>query len=333
VRTALTVGERVTGELLSFLEGERRELEPEALPLLDEIEALIRAGGKRLRPRFCYWGFVAGGGRPGREILRVAASLELLHTFALIHDDVMDASSLRRGRATAFRALGPPAAILTGLLGFVLADRLFTTAGFSPEAVARASDRFDRMRARAIAGQHLDLLAARSREPAEETAWRIAELKSASYTVTDPLVMGALCATDDRRVIEMLEAYGVPLGLAFQMRDDVLGVFGDPSETGKDRDGDLREGKQTVLVARALRLATGEQRAFLARALGDPELTPSGAERAREIIVTTGALDATEETILELTGKATGALDAGLLGPEAAEALASLADEVTQRVR
>jgi geranylgeranyl diphosphate synthase type I len=346
-RSAPSLTTRVTDELLAFIKAERSCLEREALPLMDELEALVQAGGKRIRPRFCYWGFVAAGGSDGPEILRVGAALELLHTFAMIHDDVMDDSPLRRSRVTTFRALaelsagvphrgdprrfGTSAAILTGLLGFVLADRLLLTCGFDPRIVTRAAERFDRMRTRAIAGQYLDLLAAHRGEADESTARRIGVLKSAGYTITDPLAIGALCASDDRRVISALDAYGTPLGEAFQLRDDVLGAFGDPVETGKDRDGDIREGKQTVLIAKARAMAGAAQREFLDAAVGDRSLSAKDAERVREIITSSGALAATDALIAELTTTAKAAIDPSILGAEASEALLALADEVTQR--
>jgi geranylgeranyl diphosphate synthase type I len=348
-RPSASLARRVTDELLAFIEDERADLEREVLPLLDELEALVRAGGKRIRPRFCYWGFIAAGGSEGPEILRVGASLELLHTFALIHDDVMDHSPLRRNRLTTFRALaelsagvahrgdpqrfGASAAILTGLLGFVLADRLFLTSGFPPEVITRAADRFDRMRTRAIAGQYLDLLSAHLGEADEPTARRIGALKSGGYTIVDPLAIGALCASGGPPQIEVLEAYGSPLGEAFQMRDDVLGAFGDPSETGKDHDGDLREGKQTVLLAKTRARADPAELAFLDAKIGDRNLSAQDAERVREIIVSTGALGATNELIDELASRAIEAIDPALVGAEASDALRALADEVTQRRR
>src|SRR5919109_166270 len=224
-RREASISRLVTDELLAFISAEREGLEREALPLLDELEALVEAGGKRLRPRFCYWGFVAGGGEPGAEIIRVGASLELLHTFAVIHDDVMDRSPLRRNRTSTFRALadlsagvphrgdplrfGMSAAILTGLLGFVLADRLFLTSGFPADVVLRAAERFDTIRTRAIAGQYLDLLSAHRVEADEATALRIGTLKSAGYSVLDAAVGDRhLPAEDADRVRGIIESTG-----------------------------------------------------------------------------------------------------------------------------
>ncbi len=344
---AIDLARRVTDELLAYIDDERATLEPEAQPLLDELESLVASGGKRLRPRFAYWGFRAGGGEDSREIVRVGAALELLHTMALIHDDVMDRSTLRRNRASTFRTLaelsagvehrgdperfGASAAILTGLLGFVLADRLFGAADFGSERKQRATDRYDAMRARAIAGQYLDLLAAFRGRADEDTARRIGSLKSGSYSVADPLAIGAMLSSDEPRVVVALDRYGHPLGEAFQIRDDLLGTFGELAQTGKDRDGDMREGKQTVLLAKAQKLANTQQRRVLEIHVGDPHLSPSDADQVREVLVSTGALEATEQLVDELRGRAKGALDTDVLDAVAVEALAALADEATVR--
>ena len=347
ISPAIDLAQRFTDELLAFFETERSQLEPEAQPLLDELEALVTSGGKRLRPRFAYWGHRAAGGDDGPAIMRVGAALEILHTMALIHDDVMDRSTTRRNRASTFRALaelsagvehrgdphrfGASAAILTGLLGFVLADRLFRTAGFSELDTNRAAERYDRMRGRAIAGQYLDLLAAHRGDADASTALRIASLKSGSYTVADPLCIGALLAGDDLHVVDALDRYGQPLGEAFQVRDDILGMFGDPELTGKDRDGDIREGKQTVLLAMARERANKRQLRILSTHVGDPELNERDADRVRDVITETGALADTEALVSVLAHDARNALVSDVLDRTAVDALVSLANEATVR--
>jgi geranylgeranyl diphosphate synthase type I len=341
------VAGRVTTELLAYIETERASLEPEAQPLLDELESLVTSGGKRLRPRFCYWGHRAAGGSDGTEIVRVGAALELLHTMALIHDDVMDRSDVRRNRASTFRAFaelsagvehrgdprrfGASAAILTGMLGFALADRLFRTSGFGAARMTAASDRYDRLRTTAIAGQYLDLLAAHRGRADEPTARRIAVLKSGSYSVADPLVIGALLATDDVRLIGPLEAYGLALGEAFQMRDDILGTFGDDQETGKGRDGDVREGKQTVLLAKARAAADEAQRTILDTWIGNAEASTLEVDLVRHVIVETGALGEVEKLVDRLAHAARDAIETAPLAAEAVRALGDLAVHATVR--
>ncbi|HVE92309.1 MAG TPA: polyprenyl synthetase family protein [Actinomycetota bacterium] len=332
LRTRVDVG------LLEFLRDQRDDLPADARPLVDELERLVTAGGKRLRPVFCYWGHIAAGGADGEPILQVAGALELLHTFAIVHDDVVDRSPLRRGGPAAHESLsadgggwfGVSAAVLAGDLAMVLADSLMSRAGFPPEAMGRARQMYDRMRVRAIAGEFLDLRASRDGFADEQQARRIARLKSGGYTVADPLAIGAALATDDPDVQRVLSAYGLPLGEAFQIRDDILGVFGDPSVTGKDRDGDLREGKQTVLVAMARRLDPRAS-AVLNAHLGRRDLDTQDAARVREAILESGALAAASDLISRLAGDAVSAIDADVIGAHAASALEDLAARVAVR--
>jgi geranylgeranyl diphosphate synthase, type I len=341
------IAARVDAALEAFIESERPALDPEAQPLLDELESLIVSGGKRLRPRFCYWGFRAAGGRDNAEIVRVGAALELLHTMAMIHDDVMDGATTRRNRASTSRALaelatsvehrgdpkrfGGSAAILTGMLGFVFADRLFRIASASLGGSAAASERYDRLRTRAIGGQYLDLLSAHRGHADEAIARRIASLKSGSYTVADPLAIGALLASAADHVVASLDAFGRPLGEAFQIRDDVLSTFGDATATGKDIDGDLREGKQTVLLAKARALADDEQHKILDTYVGDPDLEGADADKVRDVIVATGAREATDDLVGTLVEEAKAALADASIDDDSRRALLQLADESTAR--
>jgi geranylgeranyl diphosphate synthase type I len=238
---APALGARVDEVLRAFL-AERREdmaaLDPSAAGAIDEVLRLIDAGGKRLRPILCYWGYRAGGGSDGIEIVRAASALELLHTMALIHDDLIDAAAERRGvetvhvrltrlggagrggRAGAPRGGGGRAgALLVGDLAAVLADLLLLESGFPPEALARALDPYHRMRMTMAAGQWLELLGA----PPADTAsiMRRATLRGGAYTTEGPLAIGAALAGTSREVAETLARFGEPLGRAFQLRDDL----------------------------------------------------------------------------------------------------------------
>lgn len=328
----LSVAEPLDALLQSFVDERRVEvqaIDPRLAEVLDEISGLVAAGGKRLRPAFVYWGHRATGAAHEPEVLLPAGAVELLHTFALLHDDVMDRSVSRRGRPAAHAALaalhraearsgdsdwfGVSAAMLAGDLTFVWADELFDATALPAEAMVRARRVFTTLRSEVIAGQYLDLAlaadptalgATRSpsagvpAEDAERAAQKVALLKSARYTVTRPLLLGAaLAAQPDPPVEAALQAYGDAVGVAFQMRDDVLGLFGDPDETGKGVVEDLREGKRTLLLLRALRLATPAQREVLAARVGDPHLDESGAARVQEVVAATGALASVEALI------------------------------------
>jgi geranylgeranyl diphosphate synthase type I len=283
---------------------------------------------------FCYWGHRAAGGGDSPEIVAAASSLELLHTFALIHDDVMDRSPRRRGLPATHVELardgdahfGVSSAILAGDLALTLADEAFRSSGFAPAVLMEGLREYNIMRAEVVAGQYLDLAAANDRSIDEAAARRVAALKSGGYTVARPLRIGAALAGGDERERSMLAAFGEPLGEAFQLRDDVLGAFGDPEVTGKDTDGDLREGKRTFLVIRALAAATPGDRTFLDRNLGRDDLDASSAERIRRILRDSGALEGTLALIGELRARALDALARADLPLEAASALAELVD-------
>jgi geranylgeranyl diphosphate synthase type I len=342
----------VEQELHDVLDEQRRrvrDLAREAVLLVDEVARTLAAGGKRIRPLFCYWGYRAAGGEDGPPIAMAGAALELLHTSALIHDDVMDRSHFRRGQPTAFRMLArertpPPvegadpderfgraAAILAGDLAQAFADELLADSGFDTARLMEAFRHFNDMRVQAVAGELLDVLLARRGEADEAAARRVAILKSASYTVVGPLLLGAALGGAEPRVREVLARYGWPLGEAFQLRDDVLGTFGDPALTGKDRDTDIREGKQTALVAKARRLADPSDGALLDDWLGREGLPPDQVEAVRAVIRSSGALEETVGLIEALTGEAVAALAGAPLASEVARALEDLAAVVALR--
>ena len=321
-------------------------MDPALVLVARQIEELIAAGGKRLRPAFVYWGHRATGASHDPGVLPIAAAVEMLHTFALLHDDVMDRARRRRGRPTAQRAFeavhrrdrldgdpvwyGTAAAILAGDLAFVWADDLFERATLPSRVMAGARRVFTTLRSEVMAGQYLDLRLDRLANVGAAAARQVALLKSGRYTVTRPLEIGrAMAGDDDRETGRALAAYGDALGVAFQMRDDILGLFGDPVRTGKSCLSDLREGKRTVLVLRALSLATAAERATLECALGDPALDEAAAERCREIVASSGAL-ASVETLVRTRHAA--AIDAIRQLPEPARgALATLAASVVHR--
>ena len=318
----------------------------ELAPLADALVALV-AGGKRLRPAFCYWGHRAAGGADGEPVVKAAAALELFQACAIIHDDVMDGSDTRRGQPSAHRRfaalhrehawLGDPesfgsgAAILLGDLCLSWSDEMLATSGFGPAELARGDRVFAEMRTELMGGQYLDLLEQARGGGSVARALRVARYKSAKYTIEKPLHLGAALAGADQDVLDGLSGYGLPLGEAFQMRDDLLGVFGDPAQTGKPAGDDLREGKRTALVAMALEAADDAQAEAVRRHLGDPHLGPEGVEVLRTVLVDTGAVARVEALIAELTGDALAALDLAPLDDAACDVLRALAAAATAR--
>ncbi len=310
---------------------------------VDLTSSMVLNGGKRLRPAFCHWAHRAAGGDPDDPVLVDAqAALELLHAFALAHDDVMDGAELRRGQpaihrhraehhasegwAGESRRFGDAVAILVGDYLHVLADGLIAGAGAHTETVWR--DLWTELRTELNVGQYLDVLGAANRSLTAEAAQLIVRYKSGRYTIERPLELGATLA-GDRELGMALGTYGEPLGEAFQLRDDVLGCFGDPVELGKPVGDDLREGKATLLLAFAREAADPEQADLLARVGG--ALTATEVTAIGEVFVATGALDQVERRIAHQTEAAIAALDQLTLPADARIALVELAHFVSAR--
>ena len=339
--------------LMDFLGGLRERAERiGALSLLETAQACI-AGGKRLRPAFCYWGYVAAAGRPADPdpLLRAAASLDLLHASLLVHDDLLDGSDTRRGAPSAhrrFEALlpgpratrfGEAAAILLGDVLFSWSAEMFESAGLSPEAIRDAAPVLATMRSEVLLGQYLDVAAAfgatdRSTRQAQiHTAEKVLEFKSARYSVRRPAELGATLGEAPPGLLAALGTYGSLVGRAFQLRDDILGVFGDPGATGKPAGDDIREGKRTVLVLTALENGDARQHDTLDSLLGTPGLTEEDLMTAREIIEATGARNSCEELIARSATEALTALEGADMDAEGRSALITLAGLATDRDR
>jgi geranylgeranyl diphosphate synthase type I len=333
--------ERCLRQLLARERERWASLDPELDAPLDSLERLILSGGKRLRPSFCHWAFVGAGGDPAdRRVVEMGAALEMLHAFALVHDDVMDGSAVRRGADTVHREharrhvgagwrgedrrYGEGVAILVGDLALVYADALLAEAPVPARAV------YDELRVELCMGQYLDLLGTARGRVGLEGARQIARYKSGKYTIERPLHMGAALAGHLDPLEGPLSAYGLPLGEAFQLRDDVLGAFGETAATGKPVGDDLREGKPTPLLALAHERATPAQAAELDR-VGDPALEEAAVGRLQEVLVATGALDELERRIAALTDEALTAAAALPLCGGARDALAELAVYVSRR--
>jgi geranylgeranyl diphosphate synthase type I len=343
----------VIAEILeSFIARQRAALAPlgpDLDPLLDAAQRAVE-GGKRLRPAFAYWGWRSAGGSASKttSLMRAAAAIELVHASALIHDDVMDSSAIRRGAPaahTAFTALrlddataakaetfGTNAAILLGDMLLAWSDELLGDSGFKPKAIRRGRIYFDRLRTEVSAGQYLDVLAQTRPRSTGPDAMRVLRYKSAKYTVERPLQLGAALGKASPQLLAALSSYGVPLGEAFQLRDDILGVFGEATVTGKPSGDDIREGKRTLLVARAFDRADARQRATLEASFGNPRVGVGGVAAVQEVLRETGALGAVETVISELTSAALSALaHAPIDDAEAVKALRTLGDRATRR--
>ena len=340
--------QEVVDDYVTEMASRLTHLGPDADRLLTEARAAV-SGGKRFRAAFCYWGFRAV--RPAvvdeRALLRACAALELLHASALVHDDLMDASDTRRGRPATHRGFeaehrrdgwrgdpeqyGAAAAILLGDLLLAWSEELLRRCGLPPEEVAAATELFDLCRNEVITGQFLDV-SVQARGAADvDAAMTVLRYKSAKYSIERPLQIGAALAGATEEQLAVIGAFGLPLGEAFQLRDDLLGVFGDEATTGKPAGDDLVEGKRTVLVALALDAAPADDAALLDRSLGTA-LDPETLARLRTVIADSGAPAQVETVITELVEHALVALDKAEVDDHARQVLRSLASAATDRV-
>ena len=308
----------------------------------DVAEALVDAasGGKRLRGALVCWSSLAHGGRSAEDMMGAAVAVELVHLSALVHDDVIDRADTRRGRPSVharFAAAGGDedfgrnVAILLGDVLLAAAPAALETCTVDPGALTRARSALVRLQVEVMAGQFLDVEAAAQRDADVARALTIAMLKSGRYSVARPLELGALLAGVPEEDAARLLAVGDPIGVAFQLRDDLLGVFGDPTTTGKPAGADLIEGKRTLLVAEALaRLTATERDAFETR-FGTDDLDTAGVAALSATIETCGAREALEQRIDGLRGEARDAARTLGLGPDAVTALDGLADWAATR--
>ena len=358
----------VSAEISAFLSEQSSVLDsmgPELVPV-HLMASQMLCGGKRIRPAFCVWGYVAAAGIPTDEelkpLLAAAGSLDLLHVSALVHDDLMDSSDLRRGRPAAHRqfealhanagwlgdsaAFGRAGAILLGDLLVMWSAQMLHGAGVDQSTLERALPIVEAMRTEVTCGQYLDMVAQahplRKRAPAigslrptielaMDDASRVVEYKAARYTVQRPCQIGAALGGGDDELYFALGAYGSPLGRAFQFRDDLLGVFGDPQVTGKPAGDDLREGKRTVLVAHAYAHAGDAGQKLLLQRLGDPALDDRGIGELQQVIVESGARDAVESMINEYYERALKTLHDTEITVEGRAGLTALADAAVRR--
>ncbi|WP_291546389.1 polyprenyl synthetase family protein [Brevibacterium sp.] len=319
-----SIAAEVSTRIEVFLESKAAEflaISPDAHDIGQALLDFTR-GGKMIRPVLLWWGFqLAVGDDQSRDrlaggVAEAAGSLELLHAAALIHDDVIDHSDTRRGKPSLHRRFearhcerryqggaepfGVAAAIVIGDICLALSEELFeksqTVLGITSSARSlRATLRRDVM-----VGQYLDVLAEvvpLEDERIGERAWEVLSYKSAKYSVEQPLLLGAALGGADEDQLAEISRFGLPLGQAFQLRDDVLGVFGDPAATGKPAGDDIREGKRTVLIAESMKNLSPKQVQFMAERLGDPNLSDAEVGECVAMLTESGGLDAVESFI------------------------------------
>ncbi len=313
-------------ELLSYLDdqsGKLSKIDPKGEILLKEIRKMILSGGKRLRPSFSYFGYLACGGKERKKARFASFALELGHTFALIHDDIIDNSGLRHGQPTVFKSLGTAGAILAGDLALILADEIFTGLNFS----SKAKGYFDLLKKEVIIGEYLDVLGGET----EKEVLKIIEYKTARYSVVRPLQIGASLAKAEDKVFKVFEVYGLSLGIALQLADDILGMFGKEEIIGKPVGQDLEEGKVTLLLIKTKERAKKEDREKLDSLLGKKSPSKKDLDWVRNLMVETGSLSYCQNLAKEYVLKAKSALGTYPFVKEGKGFLFEVADFITER--
>ncbi|MGO4616489.1 polyprenyl synthetase family protein [Nocardia sp. 2YAB30] len=328
-------------------------LGPVFVEAVDALQQFVLRGGKRTRPAFAWTGWLGAGGAPddpeATAVLTACSALELVQACALVHDDIIDSSRTRRsfptvhvdferrhrerGWAGESAHFGAGVAILIGDLALAWADDMVHASGLDPAAIARFAPIWACMRTEVLGGQLLDIHGEADADESVEAALRINRYKTAAYTVERPLHLGAAIADADRGLVEAYRTFGTDIGIAFQLRDDLLGVFGDPAVTGKPSGDDLREGKRTVLLAEALRRADATDPAAgqLLRTSIGTDLSADDVQRLRAVLTELGAVDKVERRIAELTESGLTAIETSTATPAAKERLRAMALAATRR--
>ena len=346
--------EQVEAQLQDFLAAQSNyftSIAPELKPAAGSLSAFVINGGKRFRPLFAAVGAMGAGSNLSQSEIRAFASLELLQACALIHDDLMDASDTRRGEPAIHKLFesmhsaenyqgtatqfGLSASVLIGDLALIWSDQMLNSSGLKSDSLLAALSVHDEMRVELIAGQYLDVFEQARGTQSVAQALNIARYKSAKYTIERPLHLGAAVAIPDSllraQLVSIYSEFGLPLGEAFQLRDDLLGVFGDPKVTGKPAGDDLREGKRTVLMAMTHDRISGAAEAEFMAEFGNHDISENAIARLQEIIAETGAAMHVEDLIEELTSTALEALNRDEIVPQARELLTEMAIIATKR--
>lgn len=345
-------GKYVENELLSFLEAKEKEAGDERRRrVVEEIKSFTLGGGKRIRPSLMILGYAGFKGTADNRIVKASISIELVHSYLLMHDDVMDRDELRRNRPTVWKVFkdlheesygpedsthfGYSMAIIAGDLAAAYAVQALIASGFEYDVVSRAIALMQDVIEKTGYGQILDMTL--EKEPLssvkEEDVLEVHKLKTAVYTIEGPLLLGGTLARAESSTMDAYSRYAIPVGIAFQLQDDILGVFGDEAVVGKPVGSDIREGKRTLLVVKAWERATPEQRRVLERTLGNRYAPKEDVEEVKEIIVSTGAYDYVKRLAMDYASKGVEVLEEANVASDVKAVLRDLARMVVERVK
>ncbi|MHC1601168.1 MAG: polyprenyl synthetase family protein [Candidatus Nezhaarchaeales archaeon] len=345
-------GRQVEEEIVRFLKLKAEGVEDKRRRrVIEEIARFTLGGGKRIRPSLMILGYAGSKGVIDNRIVKASISIELVHSYLLMHDDVMDRDELRRNRPTVWKVFrdlhdelygpedathyGYSMAIIAGDLAAAYAVQALLQSGFEYDVIIKAVELMQSVIEKTGHGQILDMTL--EKEPLsavkEEDVLEVHKLKTAIYTIEGPLQMGGILARADKTLLNVYSKYAIPVGIAFQLQDDILGVFGDEATVGKPVDSDIKEGKRTLLVIKAWERATPDQKRILERTLGNRAASKDDVEVVRDIIRSTGALDYVKELALKLANEGVSAIESADMSSDVKEVLRDLARIVVERVK
>ncbi|MEM4575911.1 MAG: polyprenyl synthetase family protein [Candidatus Nezhaarchaeales archaeon] len=345
-------GHQIEEELANFLKTKIESLSDERRRrVVEEIARFTLSGGKRIRPSLMILGYAGSKGVVDSRIVRASIAIELAHSYLLIHDDVMDRDEIRRGRPTVWKTFtdihlklygyedsthyGYSMAIIAGDLAATYAVQAILQSNFEYDVVLKAIELMQDVVEKTGYGQILDITL--KKEPInaikEEDVLEVHKLKTAIYTIDGPLRIGGVLARADEELLNVYSNYAIPVGIAFQLQDDILGVFGDEAVVGKPVGSDIREGKRTLLVIKAWEWASPGQRKILERTLGNDLASREDIEEVKDVIRMTGALDYTRELALNLARKGSSVLDEADISSDVRDILRDLARLVVERMK
>lgn len=341
---------QIDKELNAYLDNKIREAERQdffVANLAKQTKKIILSGGKRLRPAFMYWGYVAGGGKDRKKILKTSISIELVHNFLLMHDDIIDHGKKRHGVETInskyakigriffgpenAQHFGNSMALIFGDMVSAMSNQVVFTSNFPSKLIVEALNQIQAIVAQTVVGEIQDVYMDSSGKTSEEAILKMYRNKTACYTIEGPLILGAILAGAEGKIIKDLSAYALPLGVAFQIQDDILGIFGLEKKLGKEVGLDIKEGKKTLLLVKAQELGNREQKAFIEEVLGKKNISFSEIKKFQEVMVKSGALQYVQGLASGLVAEAKKSLAKADINPEAKDFLLSVADYMVAR--
>ena len=326
---------------------ENKDVDKNITDAIKYARKITMSGGKRARAAFVYYGYISAGGKERKKIIQASISIELIHSFLLMHDDIIDKDSLRHGVKTThihysemakkyFKNkdqihFGNSMAIIIGDMLNSLGNRALFESKFSPELIIKALHRMQDIVSSTIIGETEDVMIENYGKATEAEIINMYKNKTAKYTIEGPLHLGAILAGADQKFLRMLSAYSIPAGIAFQIQDDILGVFGNINKTGKPVGSDVRQGKQTLLVVKALENANSAQKEILRKCLGNDSLTQNDLNQFRIVITETGSLEYAQKLAQKLISEAKQKIDRVAITEESKYFLVGIADYMLNR--